>query len=104
MDGIVISTVDYVNENVYYPDRKVAFKVNSEGVPTKVIGVEWNVSMLGSIIPVVLIEPVEIDGTTVGRASAYNAKYILENKIKIGTTVYIIKSGEIIPKIIKVVN
>ena len=104
MDGLVISEVNYVNEDVYYPELKVAFKVNSEGVPTKVVGVEWNTSMLGSITPVVLLEPVEIDGTTVKRASGYNAKYILDNKIKIGTTVYIIKSGEIIPKIIKVVN
>lgn len=102
MDGLVISTDDYINENVYHPEKKIAFKVNSEGVRTKVIGVEWNISKTGAFKPVVLLEPIEIDGTTVSRATGYNYAYIVENMIGEGAEVAIIKSGEIIPKIINV--
>jgi NAD-dependent DNA ligase len=102
MDGLVISTADYVNEDVYHPERKIAFKVNSEGVKTTVKGIEWNISKGGLLKPVVLVEATEIDGTTVQRVTGFNAKYILDKKIGTGTVVSIIKSGEIIPKIVKV--
>lgn len=104
MDGLVISTADYVNEDVYHPERKIAFKVNSDGIKTLVKGIEWNISKGGLLKPVVLIEAIEIDGTTVQRATGYNAKYILDNGIRKGTIVYVQKSGDVIPKIIKVVN
>ena len=104
MDGLVISTKDYVNENVYHPERKVAFKVNSEGVISTVKGIEWNVGKTGAIKPVVIVNPVEIDGTTVQRVSGYNYQYIRINGIGVGAEVSIIKSGDIIPKIINVVK
>lgn len=102
MDGIVLSPVDYVNENVYHPERKIAFKVNSEGVWTTVVGIEWNISKGGKMVPVVLLEPKDIDGVTVKRATGNNAKYILDNKIQVGVEVAVIKSGEIIPKIVNI--
>ena len=100
MDGIVISDANYIPEDVFYPKGKVAFKINSTGVPTIVTGIEWNVSKGGLLKPVVLLEPLIIDGTTVQRATGFNAKYIQDNKIQKGRKVLIIKSGEIIPKII----
>jgi len=104
MDGIVVSDVDYVPENEFYPKGKVAFKINSTGVLTTVIGIEWNISKGGLLKPVVLVEPVDIDGTTVQRATGNNCQYLIDNGIGIGSKVMIIKSGEIIPKIIKVLN
>jgi DNA ligase (NAD+) len=104
MDGLVICTDDYINENVYHPEKKIAFKVNSEGIICEVIGVEWNTSKTGSIKPVVLIKPTEIDGTTVKRVSGYNYRFISNNCIGIGSLVSVIKSGDVIPKIINVIK
>lgn len=104
MDGVVISSNNYIPENEFYPTGKIAFKINSNGVPTKVIGIEWNVSKGGKLVPVVLVEPTNIDGTTVQRVTGFNAKYILDNKIGTGTTVFICRKGEVIPGIVKVVN
>lgn len=104
MDGIVISDIEYVPENTFFPKGKVAFKINSTGVKTTVKGIEWNVSKGGLVKPVVLVEPTNIDGTTVQRVTGFNAKYILDNQIGEGTTVYIVRSGEVIPKIVKVEN
>lgn len=104
MDGLVICTEDYMNENVHHPEKKIAFKVNSEGVKSIVTGIEWNVGKTGAVKPVVTLEPIEIDGTTVSRATGYNYRFISDNCIGIGSEVSIIKSGEIIPKIINVLK
>lgn len=104
IDGIVISSPSYKTENVFFPEAKVAFKINSEGVNATVTGIEWNVSKGGLIKPVVLITPTEINGSTIGRVTGNNAKYILDNEIKEGTIISIIKAGEVIPKIINVIN
>jgi DNA ligase (NAD+) len=105
IDGLVLSANEWKNENdKFYPVGKIAYKINSEGVPVTVIGVEWNLSQTRYMKPVVLLDPTEIDGTTVQRATGYNAKYILDNGIKTGTVVSLIKSGKIIPKIIGIVS
>jgi DNA ligase (NAD+) len=104
VDGIVLCSPDCKNEpNEYYPKNKVAFKVNQDAVATDYIGIEWNISKGGLLKPVVLIKPIEIDGTTVQRATGYNAKYIKDNNIGKGSKVSIVKSGDIIPKIIDII-
>jgi DNA ligase (NAD+) len=102
-DGIVISTPEYNNENVYFPELQVAFKVNSEGVPCKVTGITWDVSKNRLLKPVIQIEPTEIDGATITNVTGYNAKWVMTNKIETGTTVLVVRSGQVIPKIIGVV-
>jgi DNA ligase (NAD+) len=57
---------------------------------------------MGYIVPVVLVEPTEIDGSTISRATGFNAKFIQENKITKGTIVTIIKAGSVIPHIVEV--
>lgn len=104
IDGLVISAPSYTREDVFYPETKVAFKINADGVDARVVGVEWNISKGGLLKPVVQIEPTEISGSTIQRVTGFNAKYILDNEIQIGTIVTIIKSGEVIPKIIGVRN
>ena len=100
IDGLVISDPSYKPENEMLPKGKVAFKVNSEGYKTKIVDIEWNLSKGGRLIPVAIIDPVEIDGTIVRRVTAINAKYVLTNNIIIGREILIIKSGCVIPKII----
>lgn len=103
-DGFVIYNSTYVNENSLHPEEVVAFKVNKEGVVTTVKDIEWKTSKNGNIKPVVILESVYIDGTTVSRATGYNWRFVSQNKIGTGAHVKIVKSGEIIPKIINVIK
>ncbi len=102
IDGLVLSDAGYQLEDVFHPEGMVAFKVNQDAVQTTVTGIEWNVSKNGLVKPVVLVESKEIDGTTVSRVTGYNAQWLLDNGIGEGASVGIIKSGEIIPKIVEV--
>jgi DNA ligase (NAD+) len=100
IDGLVISDEKCTNEELYHPKNKVAFKVNSEGYATKIVDIEWNLSKTGALKPVCILEPTEIDGTTVSRANGCNAAMMLDKLTGVGAEVLVIKSGEIIPKII----
>lgn len=102
IDGIVLCSSSYVVEDAFHPDGMIAFKVNQDAIQATVTGVEWNVSKNGLLKPVILIEPTDIDGTTVSRATGYNAKFISENGLGAGALVGIIRSGEVIPKIVEV--
>ena len=102
VDGLVICVSKSVRENVEYPEKKVAFKVNEEAVEATVIGIEWNTSRAGRIIPVVLIEPLEIQGVTIQRVTGHNYRYIASNSIKEGTKIGIVRSGDVIPYITEV--
>ncbi|HRS26573.1 MAG TPA: hypothetical protein P5140_08550 [Methanofastidiosum sp.] len=98
-DGIVLADSNSYRENTYYPENVVAFKVNQEAARTKVVDIEWNVGRTGRVIPTIIVEPIVIDGTTISRATGFNAKFVMDNNIKPGTTVGIFKAGEIIPYI-----
>lgn len=105
VDGLVIHGEDWIAENdKYYPDNARAFKVNDTNAKSRVLNVEWNLGKTGKLTPIVIIDPVELNGTTVQRASAYNASYLIENGIVPGSVVTVQKSGDIIPCIIDVEN
>lgn len=76
----------------------------SEREETKVTGIEWNVSKDGNVKPVILIEPIDLCGATIQRASGYNAKYICDNHICEDALVVITRSGDVIPKHLKTVS
>jgi len=69
---------------------------------TKCKGIEWNISKLGYLKPVCLLDPFNVDGVTVSRATGYNAKFIIENSVGEQAYLNIIRSGFVIPKIIGV--
>lgn len=108
IDGIVIINdkwrdVDVLNGR---PKYGFAFKAPlSEQITTaKVINVDWNVSRYNYIKPRVRIEPIELMGTTINYATAHNAKFIVENAIGPGAIIEIIRSGDVIPKIVRVIK
>ena len=103
-DGIVINDPDFTNENVFYPERMVAYKVNSEGVPCRVTGITWEVSKNCLLKPVIQIEPTDIDGSTITNVTGYNAQWILDKKIGVDGIVSVIKSGSVIPKVIDIIK
>ncbi len=99
IDGLVVSTITKHIENEYYPEFTMAFKVNEDAIETTEHGTEWNVTRTGKIVPVVLIDPIDINGSTISRVTGFNAKYINNNGIGKGAVLGIVKSGDIIPYI-----
>ena len=102
IDGVVLSSSDYKPEDIFLPKRKVAFKINSCGVPTTIIGIEENISKGGLNKPTLLVEPVTIDGSTISRVTGNNWKYLIDNGQGVGAEVLIAKKGEVIPGIVSV--
>lgn len=100
IDGLVITdNKNGAHENDYYPSNSVAFKVNEDAVQTTVKSVEWEIKRSGKLMPVVHIEPVDISGSTVSKATGFNYGFIRDNGICEGAEIGIVLSGEIIPYI-----
>lgn len=106
MDGFVIKTLsnerERIGETDHHPKWALAVKFKPENASTIVDGMEIKMGKTGNFTPVVLLKPVELDGSIVSRASGYNYKYIIDNQIGIGTIVTLVKSGDIIPQITSV--
>lgn len=103
-DGIVIK----VNELPYqrdlgytakFPRWAVAYKFKAEQALTKLVSIDYQVGRTGAVTPVANLEPVQLSGTVVKRASLHNSDQMELLDIRIGDYVYVEKGGEIIPKI-----
>lgn len=104
-DGLVISDISYINENRYRPNAQVAFKINQQVAITTIVDVAFDgPSKSGTHCPVAILEPVELGGVTVSRATLHNLDFIDEKDLKYGSKVKILRSGDVIPKIIEVVE
>ena len=106
-DGVVVkvNSFHYQDElgfTAKSPRWAIAYKFKSEQVSTKLNSISYQVGRTGAITPVANLEPVQLAGTIVKRASLYNADQIEKLDIRIGDTVFVEKGGEIIPKIIAV--
>ncbi|TDE07110.1 NAD-dependent DNA ligase LigA [Flavobacterium sandaracinum] len=106
-DGVVVkvNSFHYQDElgfTAKSPRWAIAYKFKSEQVATKLNSISYQVGRTGAITPVANLEPVQLAGTIVKRASLHNADQIEKLDIRIGDTVFVEKGGEIIPKIIAV--
>ena len=106
-DGVVIKVnnlhqQDELGYTAKSPRWAMAYKFKAEQVSTKLNSISYQVGRTGSITPVANLEPVQLAGTIVKRASLHNADQIEKLDIRIGDTVFVEKGGEIIPKIIGV--
>jgi len=79
-----------------------AIKFAAQEVTTKVVDIAWQVGRTGKITPVANLEPVELDGTTVKRATLHNAKEVVEKNILPKDVVVIRKAGDIIPEVLQI--
>lgn len=107
IDGIVVYNNDLNTKNTSgNPKYAFAFKdvLEDQKATTEVLDVEWKVSKDGYINPTVIIKPVNIGGVNIERVTAHNAKYLLTNKLGKGAKIEIIRSGDVIPKIHKVLK
>jgi len=85
----------------HHPRGAYALKQIQAGVITKLVDVVWNVGKSGVVAPVAILKPVEIDGAMVSKATLHNMRYIVDLDLEIGCDVEVIRSGEIIPKIVR---
>lgn len=108
-DGVVIKVnrLDYQNELGFTsraPKWATAFKFPPEEITTRLVDIELGVGKTGAVTPVAVLEPVNLAGSVVSRASLHNFDEIKRLDIRIGDIVLIKKAAEIIPKVIKVVE
>ena len=97
-DGLVLTYNDRayassLGETAKFPKDSIAFKWQDEVVETKLLEIEWNTSRTGLINPVAIFEPVEIEGTTVERASVHNLSILEELKLGVGDTIKVYKAN-----------
>ena len=85
----------------HHPRGAYAIKTRQAGVVTRLLDVEWNVGKSGAVSPVAILEPCVIGEATVSRATLHNMAYIEALDLEIGCNVEVIRSGEIIPRIVK---
>jgi DNA ligase (NAD+) len=102
IDGVVVSANVAEAPALSNPKRSFAFKVNAAGVKTEVVEIKWEPSRYGWLKPVAIIKPIKLDGVTVNKATAHNARYVRINKLGPGAEIEIIRSGGVIPYIVEV--
>ncbi len=108
IDGIVIKANPFkvheeVGNTVKVPRWAIAYKFPPDEQETVVHQIEWTVGRTGVVTPTAVMDPVQLAGTTVSRASLHNPDYIKEKDIRIGDTVKLFKAGDIIPEVATVV-
>jgi DNA ligase (NAD+) len=106
-DGVVVKVNSYQHQDelgytAKSPRWAIAYKFKSEQVSTQLNSISYQVGRTGAITPVANLNPVQLAGTIVKRASLHNADQIEKLDIRLGDTVFVEKGGEIIPKIIAV--
>lgn len=100
MDGLIIQgDIEYIRNNSGNPSYARAFKVESETRETEVLGISWEITRTGIVVPVVQVKPVVLDGVTIKNVTGHNARRVVELGIGPGAIVRIIRSGQVIPHI-----
>lgn len=106
IDGVVGTFCDQkygrsLGETSHHPNHSFAFKFYQERNLTTLRSIEWNTTRAGTINPVAVFDAVEIDGTTVSRASLSNVSQIKKLKLGIGDEIEVIKANQIIPMVVR---
>lgn len=108
IDGMVIKVNDFATQEeigytVKAPRWAIAYKFPAEEAQTVVRDVEWTVGRTGVVTPTAVMDPVQLAGTTVRRASLHNIDLMKERDIRLEDTVVIHKAGDIIPEVTRVI-
>ena len=108
IDGLVIviddiKTRELLGYTVKFPKWAIAYKFEAQEATTKLLGVEWNVGRSGRVGPTALLEPIELAGVTVKRATLNNMDDIKRKGVRIGGEVFVRRSNDVIPEIMGVV-
>lgn len=105
IDGVVIvidhiKTREVLGYTVKFPKWAIAYKFEAEEASTKLLDVEWNVGRSGRVTPTAILEPVELAGVTVRRATLNNMDDIHRKGVRIGCDVFVRRSNDVIPEIV----
>jgi len=108
-DGMVIKINDYEARDILgytqkFPRWAVAFKFEAEEVTTLLKEIQWNVGRTGKVTPTAILEPVDIGGVTVQRATLNNMDDINRKKVRLGSYIWLRRSNDVIPEILGVVD
>jgi DNA ligase (NAD+) len=108
-DGEVFRVDNYdafyrMGYTAHHPRGAFALKEQKDGVITELLDVVWQVGKSGVVSPVAILEPVEVGDALVSRATLHNIEYIRSLNLEIGCSVEVIRSGEIIPRIVRRVD
>lgn len=109
IDGVVIAiddirTRELMGYTVKFPKWAIAFKFEAQEATTKLLDVEWNVGRSGRVGPTAILEPIELAGVTVKRATLNNIDDIRRKGVRIGAEVFVRRSNDVIPEIMGVVE
>ena len=109
IDGVVFKynlALDRESAGVteHHPKWQIALKFESKGKSTKLLDITWQVGRTSVLTPVAELEPVEVSGAVISRATLHNADFLINLDAQPGDYVYVERSGEVIPKIIKVTS
>lgn len=108
-DGVVVKLNDYQLQQQLgftqkFPRWAIALKYPAEETPTIVKDIIVNVGRTGAVTPMAVMQPVQLAGTTVQRATLHNSDRVAQLDLRVGDTVIIRKAGEIIPEVVKVLT
>ena len=108
-DGVVVKVDSFLQRRALgatskFPRWAIAYKFPANQVVTTVLGLEVNIGRTGTVTPVAMLEPVELSGTTVKRASLHNWDQVARLGVGTGDRVLVHKAGEIIPQVLSVVE
>lgn len=108
IDGLVFAiddmrTRELLGYTVKFPKWAIAYKFEAQEATTKLLDIEWNVGRSGRVSPTAILEPVELAGVTVKRATLNNMDDIKRKGVKIGAEVFVRRSNDVIPEIMGVV-
>jgi DNA ligase (NAD+) len=109
IDGTVVKINDLKMWNVLgivgkAPRYEMAYKFSAEQATTKIIDVKWQVGRTGALTPTAILEPVKVGGATISRSTLHNFDEIKRLDLRLGDTVIIERSGDVIPKVISVLK
>lgn len=107
IDGLIVTNnAQHERNKKGNPEYAFAFKdiLEEQKALTKVVNIEWNISKDGYIKPTIIVETVKIGGVEINRVTGNNAKFVIDNKIGKGAEIELIRSGDVIPKIQKILK
>ena len=107
IDGIIVTSCMKQDRNIGgNPDYAFAFKdvMEDQIGKTTILSIEWNASKGGYMKPTLILKPIDIGGVEIKRATGNNARYIVDNVLGIGAVIEIIRSGDVIPKVMSVIK
>ncbi|MEZ4742202.1 MAG: NAD-dependent DNA ligase LigA [Bdellovibrionota bacterium] len=109
IDGVVftyndISLHEKLGETSHHPRYKLSFKWQGETATANIVGITWATSRLGVVTPVAVIDPIYLSGASITNVTLHNAAHVKLFDIKVGDKIEIVRSGEVIPKFLRVIK